>query len=62
MKYDELLEIFRNLGAGASVRPELSELLLPEALKRADELEKVIDSRFRYTGPGPWLDIIKNKN
>ena len=61
MDYNELLEIYKNIDAPEQVPPPaLRKVLSPSALNNAEELENIISSRFKYTGPGKWTKIIRD--
>ncbi len=59
MTYNKLLDLYKN---GNSTSDEaILKILQPKPLKDAGELEQIVSSRFRYTGPGKWTRIIREK-
>lgn len=56
MKYNELLEIYRNPTIENNA---VEKILSPKPLKNLQELTEISSSRFRYTGPGKWSKIIR---
>ncbi|MDZ7792469.1 MAG: hypothetical protein U5P10_01890 [Spirochaetia bacterium] len=42
-----------------SIRRRKAELLQPQALDNLKELEKIVEPKPHYVGPGPWLKAIQ---
>ncbi|MDC7225303.1 MAG: hypothetical protein PQJ61_00905 [Spirochaetales bacterium] len=60
MEYKDLLEI----AAGKSnenkdISDAVKKWLSPPPLDKPEELEKLISTRYRYTGPGKWMKILR---
>ena len=60
MKYDDLIKTYKTGIAAEGISPVHLKILSPRPLQKAEDLEKVISSRFRYTGPGKWVKIVKD--
>jgi len=42
-----------------SIRRRKAELLQPQPLNNLKELEKIVEPKPHYVGPGPWLKAIQ---
>ncbi|MFO7730253.1 MAG: hypothetical protein R6V86_05770 [Spirochaetia bacterium] len=42
-----------------SIRRRKAELLQPQPLNNLKELEKIIEPKPHYVGPGPWIKAIQ---
>lgn len=61
MNYNDLIKITAGTNlTGADVNDSVRKLLSPRPLENPEELEKIISARFRYTGPGKWVKILKD--
>ncbi|MBI9109200.1 MAG: hypothetical protein JEZ04_20815 [Spirochaetales bacterium] len=60
MNYDDLIKTYKNGTVTGELTPVHLKILSPRPLERAEELENVISSRFRYTGPGKWAKIVRD--
>ena len=60
MNFDDLINAHKNTEICKELNEHHLKLLSPSPLKEAEELETVISSRFRYTGPGKWVKIIRD--
>lgn len=60
MNYNDIVKTFKTGTACGDMNQIHKKILSPRALEEAEELEKVISSRFRYTGPGKWVKIVKD--
>lgn len=63
MTYNKLLEIYKNPAIKNGIIPEVEssvrKILSPRPLKDIQELTEISSSKFRYTGPGKWVKIIR---
>lgn len=60
MNYNQLIELYKNAeSADQTETRAVKKLLSPLPLQNAEDLESIIPSRFKYTGPGKWARIIK---
>lgn len=62
MTYKQLLEIYNGPEGGSSCSDSeaaVKKILTPKPLKNIKELTEISSSKFRYTGPGKWVKIIK---
>ena len=60
MDYNELLEIASGTCTGSSdINEDIKKLLSPAPLAEPEDLERIISARFRYTGPGKWMKILR---
>ena len=60
MEYNELLRVAAGDRAGDdSIDKDIKRLLSSAPLKEPEDLEKIISARFRYTGPGKWMKILR---
>ncbi|HAK46275.1 MAG TPA: hypothetical protein DCO79_10220 [Spirochaeta sp.] len=60
MHYNDL----KKIAAGSeedftTVNESVKKLLSPRPLNRPEDLVEMISARFRYTGPGKWVKILK---
>ena len=61
MDYDELLKIAAGENTGNGNK-DIIKLLSPSALEKPEDLEGIISARFRYTGPGKWVKILREQH
>lgn len=59
MNYEKLIELYKTGEIQNGCSEFHHKILSPAPLGTATELENVISSKFRYTGPGKWIKIIK---
>ena len=63
MNYNELLEIYKNPETenceNSGTDPAVKRIMSPKPLKDLQELTEISSLRFRYTGPGKWVKIIR---
>ncbi len=61
MQYEELIDLLHHpdnqqTGTGKTVQ----QLLSPRPLQNPEDLERMISTRFRYTGPGKWVRVLRD--
>ncbi len=59
LDYADLLDIHRNPEANAG--STILKVLSPGLLEKPEDLEKMVSAKYRYTGPGKWYRVIREK-
>lgn len=59
LDYSSLLDVHRN--PDNNKENPILKVLSPGLLEKPEDLENMVSAKYRYTGPGKWYRVIREK-
>lgn len=61
MNYNKLIKIYKGKTSDETSE-EIKKILTPRPLSSPEELYDIVQTNYKYTGPGQWIKIIREYN